>query len=1249
MSLKDVRVVVQDNSDRVWVGTGGDGLFAHFAGKLTAIPIKNAGIDLRTVHDLLVENDSLWVAAESGVWQINLTDLSVQNHNNSGPVEDLIIYDKTLTYMARQEVFKVDPKGHAKVKIPNSLTQNKLKNNQLLELNGQLLLATTGGLFQLDHNCMCFEVFSDDLLGFNIKRLLADDDKLWLGTIENGLIRFDLNDQTITRINQNTDDMNSAPINHVFALFKDAMNVIWVGTFENGLVYFYENVLNFNWKNKFSKGFHCTQSDVVNAFFSQAENLWVGTEKGLVQVNQATKACQLYDENNGLTGNFIKSIKQDTGGFLWVASTQGLDRLDVSENTFENHLNQTMIDGITFISFVGQFELLIGTNSGLFIYNITNKQLSEIASEKKQYSSALYYGVEKFTASEWLLYGNNGLTVMDDAYQLRAYDMSFFDEVDFGLVTALKVLDTDIWLSVDDQKVYRIKDNREINDETALFSSDHTQFTMSAILEDSFGNLWFSGSHGIWYLNPNTSTATQFHEYDGLQSQSFKIGSSHKDQEGQLYFGGSRGFNSFIPETIDLVNQSPDVLLVGLAQMNDRLSIGESTAGGYKLNQSINELGGLQLNHLDLSTSIEFSSTAYVESEGLKMAYRLVNFNNDWTIVSGSDRKATYTNLKPGKYTFEVKAANKDGVWSDPPKSLVISVRPAPWFSLWAYALYALATVIGIFSFIRYRTTAIRKRAVELEAVVNERTQELKTQKQMVESLLNHKNELFANVTHEFKTPLALIKGPAEQLLNDNDLYPHKSKLNMIKRNANRLLVMVGQILKLSEVEQEKAVVRESQDVRPVLNMLYESYHMLAEAKNIDLQVDNQSSAHIYATAEFLEMVIGNLLSNAIKFTSLGGRVLLSSHDHDKQVIITVKDSGGGIADKDQAAVFDRFTRLDTHRNIQGTGIGLAVVKEITMANGGQVHLDSELGKGSTFTITMPIAAWQESESHESTVVQDMVENTSNELIEDNLPTSTRKRNAAVKLLIIEDNLDMRNHVGEVLQDKYQCLFADRGRAGIAIALKEMPDIVLCDVMMPEMDGFQVTRILRNDAKTSHIPIILLTALNTKESRIKGWRENIDVYLTKPFDGKELHATLNAILNVRKILQQKTHASLTVSGTTESLDLPKQDLKFVNKLKSVIADNYHDILFMRPQLAREMNVSERQLQRKVKALIDDSPMNLLRDYRIEMAAKKLSDGFQVSLVVDECGFSSVSYFAACFKKKYGMTPKKYQMAINKKS
>jgi len=1035
--------------------------------------------------------------------------------------------------------------------------------------------------------------------------MLWDGDYLWVGSIQNGLIRYQKSINQIKQYSKVKGNKYSFQGNNVFELYMDRDGVLWVGTFENGLVFFDPSTIYFNWTHNSSPLFSCSLSDVIFDFLIVENNLWVATENGLVKMDLKKTSCKHFSsQSHGLSGDFINSLRVGERGKIWVSSVGGLDTLDVvSEQVSQVFSRDEIGTAVSFSIPLNPDKLLVGTNDGLKVFDLDNQSIEAITDVNNHFLNAAIFGFEKTKENGIYIYGNKGLAFLNtSSLELKRIQ---FDSIGNSIetVSTLAFNSKGLWIAANNELLILLDRKNKLIDYSKRFRKGSTTLNISNIEEDDDNNIWFTDLGGMWLMKDGEDELYRFTKSNGLQGDSFKRNSSYKSNDGTLYFGGNRGFNYFDPKKINYQETSRHAVITQLKQLNHIVDVGGHTLGGFKLNQPISETGILKLNHKDISLTFQLAVVAFIENENYELAYRLLNFNEEWTIRESDNRNATYTNLDPGKYQFQVKASNKEGEWSEQIKTLDIHISPAPWFSPWAYALYAITFVVGVFSFIQHRTTSARRRAVELEGVVNERTQELKTQKQMVESLLDHKNELFANVTHEFKTPLALIKGPAEQLIYEADLYPHKSKLQMIKRNANRLLVMVGQILKLSEVEQEQAVVRENQEIKPVLNMLFEAYKVLANDKNINLKLNNQSEAQIYASVEFLDMVVGNLLSNAIKFTQAGGAVTLSSKDEGEYVFISVKDTGTGIADADQQSVFERFTRLDSHRNIQGTGIGLAVVKEITQANGGRVTLNSDLGKGSEFIVRMTKAEWQAVDKHDQLAVTDMVENTANELLVDDLPTKVICKTAAVKLLVIEDNLDMRTHIGEILQDKYQCLFADRGKTGIGMALKEMPDIIICDVMMPEMDGFQVTRILRHDAKTSHIPIILLTALDTKESRIKGWRENIDVYLTKPFDAQELHATLSAVLNVRKILQQKTLDSLTVTGTTEALDLPKQDLKFVNKLKTVIADNYQDPMFMRPQMASQMAVSERQLQRKVKALIDETPISVLRSFRLLLVLK----------------------------------------------
>ena len=372
------------------------------------------------------------------------------------------------------------------------------------------------------------------------------------------------------------------------------------------------------------------------------------------------------------------------------------------------------------------------------------------------------------------------------------------------------------------------------------------------------------------------------------------------------------------------------------------------------------------------------------------------------------------------------------------------------------------------------------------------------------------------------------------------------------------------------------------------------------------------------------------------------------------KAIIQVSDTGCGLDENQKNEIFNRFQRLDSHANIDGVGLGLSVVEEMVKINKGTINVESEKGVGSTFTVIFDAIDAQEiSETPEidnHRLVSQLARNSSLEFEkqQEDVVFLGNKKNDTI--LIIEDNNDMREHITDTLKDNFYCIVTNRGKSGVALAIEHVPDIILCDVMMPEMDGFKVSRIIRSDSLTSHIPLVLLTALHEKQYRIKGWRENIDAYLTKPFDNQELILQLNNILTIRNLLKQKAKEHVTAGKNVDmASDLPKVDQNFINKLNKIIADNYKNPNLQRPQIASAMAVSTKQLQRKLKALIDKNPMDLLKEYRLTKAAELLKDGYQVSFVSDECGFNSLSHFSQVFKEQYGTPPKKYQQVTQTQS
>ncbi|TDR20490.1 signal transduction histidine kinase [Marinicella litoralis] len=1245
--FNEVRSVVEDNDGHVWIATLSDGIFYYSDGVIVQYPQISPEIHGEFNH-MILASDGLWIIYSKKIMRLNEMTLQVEHENRlNNTTYSAIDFDTNNLFLGTQfEVIKFNKMtAEYSYLLTETTTENRKKLVIHRDVSGLIWLGRSDGLYQYDDECQCFTDRNDILSGVEIYALASDDKALWIGTTKDGLFQY--NWATKNRLHYEYNKLNPTGLkdNSIISLYSSD-DMLWLGTFNNGLQYIDKKALTFGALSRTDLFNECLDSQVIyDIYEEEVSELWLATSQGVVLVDMGQQRCVTFqpDKNdpNAISSQLVYSFySQDNG--LWITGSNGIDYINLSHKKIEPTSSGLPVKSSYFMVALTNSKFLIGTSAGLYSYDLDLNESKTILAENGDEVMHQFYLYHVMPDQSYVFGTTGGLyQLRDDSLQKISIELSDGHEVvDITGMTA--DLHGGLLLAADEKYLFTVDGAMNVTDYSELIADGELQASVYEMIPDENGDFWMSSDNGIFKINLKNRSRHHFKETDGLQSNDFLKIASHRGQSGKIYFGGRQGFNAFYPEEISINTVPPKVVITEVSQLNKTINVGQQTQGGFVLNKPINQMESLDLGHKDLSIGFEFAALDFADSMRNQYAYRLLGFNDEWSYVGADNRQAHYTNLNPGNYTFQVKASNKDGVWNETPKSLSIKVYPAPWLSAWAYSAYILVLVFSIWAFIRYKTIASRKRAKQLEVTVAERTQEVVLQKRMVESLLDHKNEVFANVTHEFKTPLSLILGPTDQLADEPELAAYRSQLSMIQRNAKRLLLMVGQILKLSQAEQNKEVLRETQAVRPTLLMLYESFLPLAKEKEMSLKLTNEIDVNVYATAECVETVIGNLISNALKYAPKGGHIDVTSALHDGHICITVSDNGPGIREQDLGKIFNRFVRLDNHKNIQGTGIGLAVVKEVVEANNGYVKVTSEWGKGTQFSVTFPITQLNVEGTMSRVMTDQMVNNVTMEMHESTKPANTSKQSNAVSVLIIEDNLDMQKHTGDVLSDRFNCMFADRGELGIALALKEVPDIIICDVMMPGMDGYQVTRILRHDERTSHIPIILLTALNTKESRIKGWREKIDRYMTKPFDGTELNVQLDSMLSIRKLLQEKTNHVINNHDPIDSLDLSKQDLKFIEKLQDVIAQYHSNEYFQKADLADKMAVSERQLLRKVKALIGTGPLEMLRDYRLEQAKLRLKDGYQVGQVSVDCGFGSISYFGTCFKKKYGMTPKQYQ-------
>ncbi len=1261
--LKNIRDLLFDSSHNLWIGSTSNGLIRYTEKNQSVLSFNTESSDHRLMSNTisaleLDQNGDVWVGTDLGLHLISMSsEVSYFPFNESQAKSDdtyitSILDNKTneLLVSTKKGVYVFDKSLHTY----ESIRFNNFVSNYIFSIykdeNKNIWLSTDKGLFVNNEDGL-FKQFKPEYLNLPVTSVVVQNHTVWVGVFNRGLYKVSLINDEVTHYEHLQNNENSLASNSISSLVLDKNNLLWITTFDRGINFIDTNTISFGMYDNSQNSVYCSGSNSFNGFIKdESGTLWIATDTGLVKWNQQNNVCVDYK----MTGNsedealllYSDSLTFQPNGNIWMSTGLGLFEFDLESDQIRK-LPNNIDTGASFTVPLDDGLLLVGSWNGLYKYNIKEQEFKKFKVQAENLKTANFYNYQISTEGGMYFSSDSGVLTLtnDDTVAVHQKVQSQLPTKD---ILSLLFFDQDLLIGTFQHGLYHFDSMGNLKhhyNESNQIPSDSSIYN---ILEDGI-NFWLSTENGLIKLNIKEKTAHTFYQSDGLKSHFFNLNAAYKSSDGMLFFGSRNGFNGFYPQDIKLNMTPPNVVLTDFTRFGQSIKFGNDQ-GDFILKKDINLMDELILNHKDYVIGFEFAALDLADASRNLYAFKMEGLDPQWTYTAADQRRISYSNLSPGKYTFKVKGANKDGVWNEVGKSLKITVKPAPWFSWWALLGYSVSIYFLISWYINKKNQQSKAYTQKLKTEVEEQTKELKRQKQTVEDLLSKKNELFANISHEFRTPLTLILGPVNNLLKSNLHQSNINSLKMVKRNANRLLTMIEQLLELAKISGSEKVQFFQVETQPVIKNLVNSFAALADEKRIRLQLSCNDPVVIETSNNALEIVLGNLLSNAIKYTQTGGNITVTAKKINDQLSIAVKDEGCGLDEQQKEDIFNRFKRLDSHQNIEGTGIGLSVVEEVIETNGASIHITSKPGLGSTFTVDFNVVERQAnkpSKFSESQLIKQLtLENTTSiQKTTDDQTSSHQKEN----ILVIDDNPDMREHIAATLREHYQCSLAEGGKAGIALALKLVPDIIICDVMMPEMDGFQVSRILRSDSRTSHIPLVLLTALDSKESRIKGWREHVDAYLTKPFDADELLLQLENISVIRNILMEKNRSIIKAGKKAPSnIDLPQKDQEFVNKLNMYIAKNYKNSLITKANLAKNMAVSERQLQRKLKALINKNPMDILREYRLSQAAIMLKDGYQVSITSDECGFNSLPHFSKCFKSQYGLSPKVYQQTCNNK-
>lgn len=756
------------------------------------------------------------------------------------------------------------------------------------------------------------------------------------------------------------------------------------------------------------------------------------------------------------------------------------------------------------------------------------------------------------------------------------------------------------------------------------------------ILPGENNDFWCSTNRGLFRLNPRVPAGdglpafdiTTFTAAQGLQDNEFNTQGFFKAANGELLFGGVNGVNHFFSGDVRLDTTPPPVFVVGLQINHETVAFG---VPGSPLDMPLDYLPELDLGYDQNNLSFEFAALDFTDPSQNRYRYRLVGLDRDW-VETGTNRFAHFTHLAPGHYTLLVQGSNGEGAWQNASNPVSIVIHPPWWRTKLAYILYALLLLYAGWQAYRFQIRRVYLR--EQLAFEQRETERIKALEEM-------KTNFFSNVTHEFRTPLTLILEPVRRILAKTSDPEVRENARLVEINSQRLLGLVNQLLDLAKLEHSgQGLDLRLADFSETVRAVFRSFLPLAEQRGIHLSLKIESDPQPFVfDAGKVELVLNNLISNALKFTPTGGAVKVACRDaklpdETGGVEVSVSDTGVGIPADAMGKIFDRFYQVDGPEagKSKGSGIGLALSKELVELMGGQIGADSEPGKGSVFSFVLP------ARKHASAAVAEPETITGSPEIK---PAPTTAQTERSSVLLIEDNAELRGFIRQCISDAWDVVEASNGEEGVRKAQELIPDLVISDLMMPVRDGYAVCDDLKNGELTAHIPVILLTAKSAQDSRIKGLRTGADDYLVKPFNTEELLARMENLVIQRRRLREyfSRQPAATTVASDDSKYLTAPDREFLRRFTQLVEQNLSDETIGVEDLAEKMFISRVQLHRKLKALADRNVSDFVRDYRLDraMAMLKNREG-RVQEIAARVGFGSEKYFSRAFREKFGVPP-----------
>ncbi|HYF71019.1 MAG TPA: two-component regulator propeller domain-containing protein [Ohtaekwangia sp.] len=1266
LNHNDINLVFEDTKGQLWVGTQA-GINYYQRDLDEFIPCPSVNNYVTSIYELGA--NKFLLGAAGGLYLFNTDNHAAVQIYNSFYVEKIVKDSHGNIWLATHSGLKLfDPADHSVRHVDFIPDHHPIKSDVLIKTmfedsRGGLWIGTgSQGLFYFSHpegNLDKAQVSSFKPDPSNPAQITPgaiyaiaedEDNNLWVG-IENGGINilsleaFDRDDYSFTKIVSNPSNFWSLSNNSIHALYADRQKTMWVGTYAGGADHYNKLLQRFGHHEAIPGSDKSINNKYVNAILDEDKYIWVGTEKGLNRYDKATDQWEYFmhdfKNKNTIGSNAIMTIMRDSQNKLWVGTWNGgLNRFDERSGTFQK-FNQD--PDSPYSGSRGNIRKIIESKSHHIWIGMIGDGLAMYDPKEASFTHFKENPGHNALSSNWVVdliedhRGNIWISTTEavDMFDPTTKRFTSFthnrarpESINYNGATCLfQDSKNTIWIGTSNGLNYFVERDSSFRHYTVEDGLPNN--FVKAITEDDEGNIWLSTNNSITMLRRGTALPQdpEFKSFPvpGMPGSEFVSRAVSRNREGHLYFGSTNGYFVFDPSDIKSNPAIPKIVFTDLRVNNIPVQI---NTPGSPLQKHISVTRKLELSRKQNVFTIGFAALNFIEPENNTYAYKLEGFDKQWNYV-GNQQSATYTNLDPGDYRFMVRASNNDGLWNEDGISLTIKILPAWWETSFAKVGYLALFILAIFFFRKHTIISVNlKNVLWREHLEKEKAEELAQMKQ----------QFFANVSHEIRTPLTLIMGPLNKLIKEDKNIP---ELNAIYRNSSRLKTLVDQFLDLSKVESQRMTVSPAPvEILELTRYIMANFTDYAGQKNIEMKLETTFSRCVaMIDQDKYEKILSNLLSNAVKSITEKGSVVIHLEYNivSGKLLVRVTDNGCGITPEESKHIFEPYYSVsDNLRRINGTGIGLYLVRELVELQKGSIGVESEVGQGSTFTIALPVLVSKFEKGYDDTVFctpELLIDNGTNGLAN----TTTRLEHT---ILVIDDNADMCDYVESLLCNEYNVIKESNVKACIDHIIRYMPDLIISDLMMPEMDGFQLCKLIKEDIRFSHIPIVLLTARATRNDHIAGYETGADDYLYKPFDEEIFQARIkNLIIRIQQLKQHFLRYDGVINSNVQANAL---DVKFMEEVLAEIKQKAFDPEFNVNQIIDKVGMSRSLFYKKFKSLSDQSVNDLIRNTRLKKAAGLLAEGnLTVSQVAYECGFTDPAYFSRVFKENYEVAPKEF--------